>query len=148
MLEHFTQEVYELVSAEEEEFVVAEPQPSASPPPRGMIALLEHVQKNADFYQVMLGERGDPAFTQKVREYIEKRLRTITATATVPQDPTLPPLDLGLGYTAQAAIGALLWWLDNKQPCTPEQLAIWLKNYAQADISFSFAADKTLAMRR
>jgi hypothetical protein len=37
-----------------------------------------------------------------------------------------PPIDMKLNYISCAGIGAFLWWLENDQPCSPEQLAIWL----------------------
>lgn len=137
LLEKYMDEMYEVVSSTQE--VLPSPEPGAATPPQGLIVMLDHIRMNADFFRVMLGEKGDAAFTQRVRQYIEKRLRDIIPAVDVPTVSGRPPLDLGIRYTAQAGIGALLWWLEDKQPCTAEQLATWLSRYAQADISLSFA---------
>ncbi len=34
-------------------------------------------------------------------------------------------------------IGAILWWLENDQPCSPEQLAGWLSQLTTANAGFS-----------
>jgi hypothetical protein len=39
-------------------------------------------------------------------------------------DPNRPPIDLTVNYLLNAGIGPIVWWLENDQPCSPEQMAI------------------------
>ena len=42
------------------------------------------------------------------------------------QNPNDPPMEMKLAYISHAGVRGFLWWLENDQPCSPEQLAIWL----------------------
>jgi len=55
----------------------------------------------------------------------------------VAADPGRPPIDLSVSYVLHAGIGAILWWLENDQPCPPEQVAVWLNQFSMADMSVS-----------
>ncbi len=37
-----------------------------------------------------------------------------------------PPIDLINNITAGAGCGAIIWWLEQENPYSPEQLAQWL----------------------
>ena len=94
--------------------------------PAGLLVLVKHVQEYADFYRVMLGQNGDQVFTYRFRQMSENRYRFLFSQFGVVTDPKSPPTDMKLSYISCAAVGALLWWLENDQPSTAEQLAVWL----------------------
>jgi AcrR family transcriptional regulator len=87
---------------------------------QGLTRVLDHIRANARFYQVMMGKHGDPAFTDKIRQYIQKRIRR-----------SLPPelkqdeksIDLYISYSSSASIGAILWWLEHELPYSAEEMA-------------------------
>jgi len=94
--------------------------------PTGLINLLQHVQMFADFYRVMLGQMGDPVFTERFRQNAMNRYRFLLTNMGSEPAPNGPPIDLKLNYISCAAVGAILWWLESGQPCTVEQLATWI----------------------
>lgn len=100
--------------------------------PSGLLVLVKHVQEYADFYRIMLGQNGDQFFTQRFRQMSEKRYRYLFSQLGYGDDPTAPPVDMKLNYISCAGIGAILWWLENDQPCSPEQLAVWLGQLSMA----------------
>ena len=106
--------------------------------PTGLIRLLEHVQKFADFYRVMLGQNGDPVFTERFRQYSMKRYRFLLSNAELKEPPNSPPVELKLNYISCAGVGAILWWLENGQPCTVEQLAAWLSQLSMSSAGIPF----------
>ena len=111
--------------------------PSADSPPAGLVNLLRHMQANADFYRVMLGKQGDPAFcAQSFRGYIEQGFRRMSSQVTQ-ADPSRPPIDLTVSYILHAGVGAIVWWLEKDQPCPPEQMAVWLYQLSIASMSVS-----------
>lgn len=73
---------------------------------------------------MILGEKGDPLVCKRFRQNTENVFRSLLAQQ--PDDRAMPPLEMRLNYISYAGIGAILWWLENDQPCTPEQLARWL----------------------
>lgn len=107
-------------------------------PPAGLVRILQHVQRNADFYRVMLGKQGDPALcAESFRQFIEKGFQSRLLGKVVPADPSRPPLGLSVSYILHAGMGAMLWWLEEGQFFTPEQMAVWLNRLSMADLSLS-----------
>ena len=101
-------------------------------PPEGLVRMWEHLQAHAAFFRVMLGPKGDPTFTQKLRINIEKRVRSILPDLSK-ADAALP-LDLCLNYISSASIGMIIWWLENDMPCSPNQMAAWSVQLSTADL--------------
>jgi AcrR family transcriptional regulator len=138
LLEKYMDEVFELFNIPYKEPIVAEhPGPDEAPVevvPVGLLNLLKHVRQFADFYRVMLGPKGDPLFTQRFRQNSEKRYRYLISVydSDAATDPHAPPLELRLSYASYAGVGAIEWWLENGQPCTAEQLAIWLGRFSRS----------------
>jgi AcrR family transcriptional regulator len=104
--------------------------------PSGLLILIQHVQQYAQFYRVMLGQNGDPVFTQRFRQMAEQRYRYLFSLAGDKPDPKSAPVEMKLSYISCAGVGAILWWLENDQPCTPEQLAIWLGQLSMTSAGF------------
>lgn len=85
----------------------------------------EHVAEHADFYRVMLSERGSMAFTIRVLDYL----------ASVCQEGVAEPLEKSgkaariptdaIAYIiAGAQIGIMRWWLQNNMQHTPEEMGV------------------------
>jgi AcrR family transcriptional regulator len=142
LLAHYIEELSELIDSNEGETSAGDqPLPSLDTPPPGLAKLLRHMQANADFYRVMLGKQGDPTFcAQSFRNYIEQGYRRILSTQAPKSDPSRPPIDLTVNYLIHAGIGAIVWWLENDQPCSPEQMAVWLYQLSRASISVSLGS--------
>src|SRR5262245_61916794 len=112
-------------------------QPTDTPPP-GMIKVLRHIQANADFYRVMLGRQGDPAYcAQTFRNYIEHGYRRIISNQGSNPDSNRPPISFTVSYMLSAGIGAIVWWLESSEQYTPEQIATWLYQLSRASIDAS-----------
>jgi AcrR family transcriptional regulator len=94
-------------------------------PPAGLIHMMEHLQAHADFYRVMLGPKGYPPFAEKIREYIEKRVRRSIPFAMTQQQPGLPPFDMIMRSISSAGLGTVEWWLEKGMPFTPSHMASW-----------------------
>ena len=101
------QEVYALI-ADQAPLAATSPDVEAGGPPAGMMRMLEHVRQHADFYRLMRGTQGDPAFVAGIRRYREQRLRSLLSADTTPLKPGSPPHDLCLSYLAHTGIGALI----------------------------------------
>jgi AcrR family transcriptional regulator len=106
--------------------------------PSNLIDLLKHVQQEASFYRVMLGAKADSLFEQRFCQKTEKRFISYfnQAFSERMSEPDAPPLDLKDHIIAAAGRGAIVWWLDQEQSCSPEQLADFLNQFIY-DISVS-----------
>lgn len=112
-------------------------QPSPEGPPIPLINLIEHVQTHSEFYRVMLGEKGDAIFAERFRKAAEERYRYILSIRGSQTGEDLPPLDLRLAYATFAGVCAISWWLDNGQPCPPEQLAQWISKLSTTSLGLA-----------
>ncbi len=132
LLEQYMNDVYALTAAQEE--LPAAQTPGTGNPPVGLVDMFEHIGRHADFYRVMLGAKGDPAFVQRVQQYSEMRLRSLLPSTGVQTKPNDPPLDLCLAYLAHAGVGGMAWWLKEGTAHSPTQIAVWLNQLNQATI--------------
>ena len=139
LLTHYMEELPGLIDSDEREIDLGnQPTQSQDLPPPGLVKLLRHIQSNADFYRVMLGKQGDPAFcAQTFRNYIEQGYRRILSSQASQSDPSRPPIDLTVSYILGAGVSAIVWWLESAQPCSPEQMAVWLYQLSMASINVS-----------
>jgi len=134
LLEQYIDEIYEL-SEEQEGILDLNPHEA----PSGLINLLKHIQQKASFYRVMLGAQGDPLFVQRFRQQTEKRIFSCFNHIFPAQvfAPNTPPLDLQFNFITYAGFGAIVWWLEQEQPCPPEQLANWLNQFIYDSVASS-----------
>jgi AcrR family transcriptional regulator len=85
--------------------------------------VFRHVQAHADFYRVMLGERGVSAFIVRVRHYIAARWLEMVIPLLPPGHVTVYPLDAIAHQQAGAMLAVIGWWLENDMPLPPERVA-------------------------
>ena len=83
--------------------------------------LFEHVAAYAPFYRAMLGSKGIPGFTERVRGVVEAQL-----TAVLPSISSEMPPALAVRYLAAAQLGVVQWWLEAGMPLSSEVMAGYL----------------------
>jgi AcrR family transcriptional regulator len=130
LLNKYMDEVYELTS--DEEFLADKLQRKGDEAHIGLLALLNHIQKHAAFYQVMLGPKGDPLVPQRLRTNTERRFQKLLGNFPQDPDPNTPPVELRISYISYAGVGAIKWWMEHQRECSPEQLARWLVQLSSA----------------
>jgi AcrR family transcriptional regulator len=146
LLREYIEEVYARVPAPNESSLVDMPKQPADEAPAWLVSILKHVHEHADFYRGLLGTKGDPAFcAQSFRQYIEMRFRAMLSEEPIQSDPSSPPLGLSVSYVSHAAVGAIVWWLDNDQAYPPEQFAVWLSQFSTADVGLSLGPSRQAA---
>jgi AcrR family transcriptional regulator len=143
LLDKYMNEVYELTAAQEELSLEQTQEAASGKAPVGMVRMLEHVQRHADFYRVMLGAKGDPAFVQRIQQYSELRLHSLLPDSSAQVMSKSPPVDLCINYLSHAGVGALAWWLKEGQSYPPEQVAAWLNQLNQATLEHTFGEAAT-----
>jgi AcrR family transcriptional regulator len=93
-------------------------------PERNLILIYQHVAANADFYRVMLGDHGVPAFTRRLRHIIAQwSLARVEALRALGVPLTTLSAEFIANYVSGAVIGITAWWLENNMPFPPEVLA-------------------------
>jgi AcrR family transcriptional regulator len=141
LLKYYIEELSGLIDMHDQEAPLStRTDPSLSMPPDGLVVLLRHLQANAEFYRVMLGKQGDPAFcAQSFRPYIEQGFRRLLSGQSPQANvPARPPVELIVSYVLHAGVGSIVWWLEEGQACTPEQVAVWLRQLSLAAVGVTF----------
>jgi AcrR family transcriptional regulator len=140
LLDQYMSEVYDMTASQEAIPIVSAQYANFGKPPIGLISLLEHIQEHADFYRVMLGKQGDPAFVQNIQQHIEQRFRSLLPDDALSAQPTDPLLELCLSYISHAGVGAIVWWLNNGRAYSPQEVAIWLNQLSKANLDLVLRA--------
>ncbi len=120
LLDNYAQAVYELLDVPPEAGPQKPNKVDANQIYQGLIRIVDHIRANAMFYRVMLGKNGDPAFTDKIRQYIGKRIRR---SLPIHLQTAEMSIDLYVSYSSSASVGAILWWLEHDMPYSSEELA-------------------------
>jgi len=83
-----------------------------------------HVAEYADFYRIMLSEKGSMAFFVRVLNYMSQEFYKSFLSELLPPDvkPRVP-LDLLAYQTTGAQLASIMWWLQHDQPHSPEEMA-------------------------
>jgi AcrR family transcriptional regulator len=137
LLDQYMNEVYELTATQEKLYLDQIQDADSDNPPVGLVRMFEQVQRHADFYRVMLGAKGEPAFVHRIQQYSEMRLRSLLLSGHgVQLKSNSPPLELCLSYLSRAGVGVLAWWLKEGQSYPPEQVAAWLNQLNKETLEY------------
>lgn len=102
---------------------------------RSWTRFFERIGANAKLFRPLLGRRGDPAFTARLRDLClriaRERLRAGThlpvrapaRRGPAEHKPSAVPEDLVLVLAANHIVATLSWWLEDGRRHTPEQMA-------------------------
>ncbi len=140
LLDNYAQAVYELLDGPLDVGPQKPNRGDANPIYQGLSRVLDHIRANARFYRVMMGKQGDPAFTDKIREYIQKRIRRSLPTG-LQQDER--SIDLYVSYSSSASIGAILWWLEHDLPYSAEEMATLLYQLESGNLKAMLERDSS-----
>ena len=99
--------------------------PAAAPPALALV-FLEHVELNADFYRLMLGSNGMPAFFLKLHGQLEEFLERLLQHNLLDVSRAAVPPTLRAPVLASMGISIALWWLRAGLQPDRTQVARWL----------------------
>lgn len=117
VLDRYARSIYALLDA-------APDGPDSDAITPGLARIFDRIREDARFYRVILGKNGDPGFADKIRQYIQKRIRR-SLPADLKKDETW--IELYVAYSSSASVGAVLWWLENGLPYSSEEMAALLR---------------------
>jgi AcrR family transcriptional regulator len=111
-----------------EEFAHVAPPPSSATlrditsPIRASALMFEHFAKHAAFYRVILGAKGVPAYSARLRDYLADLLYQRLSTFN-PQVSVIVSPSFAAQYLAGAYLSVIVWWLNGDMPMTADALA-------------------------
>jgi AcrR family transcriptional regulator len=101
---------------------------------RNFKVFLNHLDQNADLYNLLFGQASHPVFISQLKEYIIQILRFRMKNLEYSQSSL--PQDMFEEYLAGAYIGVIQWYLTHRDEYTADSIAQWLyKLVAEGSIS-------------
>jgi len=123
---HYT-DIYDLLGCVEQEQIEnlerlmddILPRLEENPTPESMRLLFRYVGENDGICTALLGENGDPAFSDRLKKVIEER-----CIGHLKRGQTLTPYQGYLiAFAVQGCFGSINLWLQNGKPETPDAMA-------------------------
>lgn len=101
---------------------------STSQPNPRLVEWFEQVGANARFYRLMLGKDGNASFAARLREYIETMVEQAHAASPLAANERhVAPFPIQNRFGAAGFLGVTEWWLDQRQPMPPREIALHLQ---------------------
>ncbi|MFB9279384.1 TetR/AcrR family transcriptional regulator [Cohnella cellulosilytica] len=89
-----------------------------------VLAIFEEVLRNADFFKVMLGPKGELSYAMQFRNLMSSHLFSKLEYIMPEGAPTLVPREYLVAYMTAANFGMVLHWIQNGFRETPYQMAL------------------------
>ncbi|HNP73023.1 MAG TPA: TetR/AcrR family transcriptional regulator [Kouleothrix sp.] len=110
-------------------------------PAAALVSLFEHMAAHFKFYRTMLGKDTFPQLEWRIRGHVEELMRQRLAAAGYDQRQTRLPFDLCMSATVSMAIGVIKWWIEQKMPYSPQQMALWLPQLNILGLQYALGDD-------
>lgn len=91
-----------------------------------MVNLFEEVKRNADFFRVMFGQKGDLTYIAQFKELMSNNIYRKMTQWRPEHNELLVPIDFLIAYMTSANIGVLMHWLETGMKQSPHELGLIL----------------------
>ncbi|MCY7761831.1 TetR/AcrR family transcriptional regulator [Bacillus spizizenii] len=89
-------------------------------PPVSFVTLFEYIHEHAEYFQVMLSDRGLPQFRSLMAEFVQKRIYEELLSSIEESEKTLQvPKEILISYITSAHIGVICSWLESGMKYSP-----------------------------
>lgn len=88
--------------------------------------VFENIEKNLDFYKVMLGPNGIPDFSNRVEQSLFDKFKANFITVVGDLNKLEIPADFLIKYISSGYIGVIKWWLNTDNQYAPQYMADYL----------------------
>lgn len=98
----------------------------AAPPVQPIALTFRHAHENADLYRIILSGQGATRVASRLRLIIMEAVLEILSVRLKRANLVLQSdisLEVTAGYFAGAMLGFMTWWLEEKIPATPDEMA-------------------------
>ncbi|HEY3366112.1 MAG TPA: TetR/AcrR family transcriptional regulator [Symbiobacteriaceae bacterium] len=85
------------------------------------LAMLHHVQSHHMTYRAIVGKQSGAIVHQQFQRIVADLVKR-ELSALAPSGALAVPLDVVVQYTVSAFLALMTWWLDQKMPCSAEEM--------------------------
>jgi AcrR family transcriptional regulator len=87
-----------------------------------MIQIFEEFSRNAGFFKIIFGPKGDLSFTIRFKELMKAHIYNKLANLQPQKEKMLVPIDYIIAYMASANLGILMHWFESGMMQSPQEL--------------------------
>jgi AcrR family transcriptional regulator len=92
-----------------------------------LVKVVEYFGENADFFRVILGPKGDPSYSIRIKDYlIKQHLSNMLNTAKPEVSKSSLPFEFLIASIASANISILQHWIDTERRQSPREIALMI----------------------
>lgn len=88
--------------------------------------IFQYFSSYSDFFRVMLGPKGDPAFTAQIKDLMRCQLSERFSFDQTETEKMMAPLEILIAYVTSANLGVIQYWLESGQSYSANDMAILL----------------------
>jgi AcrR family transcriptional regulator len=85
--------------------------------------ILEYFNENGEFFEVMLGPKGDLSYPMQIRQMMKQHLFAQLVSLQPIEEKMLVPQEFLIAYVSSAHIGILMHWFETGRRQSPRELA-------------------------
>ncbi|KIL36322.1 TetR family transcriptional regulator [Cohnella kolymensis] len=90
------------------------------------VRIFEEISRNADFFKVIVGPKGDPAFPLRIKQMMTTHIYGRLTAWQPKEENMLVPKDYLIAHVTSANFGVLLHWVETGMKETPKELGLIL----------------------
>ncbi|WP_257350654.1 TetR/AcrR family transcriptional regulator [Pseudalkalibacillus decolorationis] len=91
-----------------------------------MVRVIEYYAEHADFFRVILGPKGDPAFADQIKEFLKTQHISKILDIQPELGETILPKDYMVEYFAASNLSILLHWIKTGMPQSASTIALMI----------------------
>lgn len=91
-----------------------------------LVKLFEYFKENAEFMKAILGQKGDPTFHSKLKNFMGINIFEKKLIKTIKKETMLIPESYFASYVLSAHLGVFQHWLESGMENSPEDMALIL----------------------
>lgn len=99
---------------------------SKNEPDPNMVQLIEYFAEHADFFKVILGPKGDPAFSREIKEFLKKNHISKILDLQPDLKYAVVPKSFMIEYFAASNLSMLLHWMETGMQQPPGTIALMI----------------------
>ncbi|MFC0213635.1 TetR/AcrR family transcriptional regulator [Paenibacillus chartarius] len=96
-------------------------------PDPALVKVVEYFGEHADFFRVILGPKGDPSYSIRIKDYlIKQHLSNLLNPAHPKVSNSSLPFDFLIASVASANLSILQYWIDTEKRQSPKEIALMI----------------------
>lgn len=95
-------------------------------PDPALVKVIEYYGKHADFFKVILGPKGDPAFAVRIKDFLKEHHVSKILDIRPDLADTIIPKDYMIAYLAASNLSILLNWIETGMQQSPRTIAMMI----------------------